>query len=72
MKSIHENLLKESKYAEGLYIWTDCDREGEYIAAEIVNIVREANPKIEIKRAHFNNLEKTYIFKYPVFIFLFF
>ncbi|CCJ28786.1 unnamed protein product [Pneumocystis jirovecii] len=63
MKSIHENLLKESKYAEGLYIWTDCDREGEYIAAEIVNIVREANPKIEIKRAHFNNLEKTHILK---------
>ncbi|KAG5519345.1 hypothetical protein PMAC_001970 [Pneumocystis sp. 'macacae'] len=63
MKNIHENLLKESKCAQGLYIWTDCDREGEYIAAEIVDIARKANPKIEIKRAHFNNLEKTHILK---------
>ncbi|KAG4306243.1 hypothetical protein PORY_000231 [Pneumocystis oryctolagi] len=63
MKNIHDNILKESQHAQGLYIWTDCDREGEYIATEIVNVARKANPKIEVKRARFNNLEKTHILK---------
>ncbi|KAG5438380.1 hypothetical protein PCANB_002868 [Pneumocystis canis] len=63
MRNIRDNILKESQYAHGLYIWTDCDREGEYIATEIVSVAREANPKIEVKRAHFNNLEKTHILK---------
>ncbi|KTW31478.1 hypothetical protein T552_00121 [Pneumocystis carinii B80] len=63
MKNIHDNILKESRNAQGLYIWTDCDREGEYIGTEIVNIARKANPKIEVKRAHFNNLERMHIIK---------
>lgn len=63
MKNIHDNISKESKYAQGLYIWTDCDREGEYIGTEIVNIAKKANPKIEVKRARFNNLEKMHIIK---------
>jgi len=35
-------------------IWTDCDREGENIGAEIVKICRQAKPNIVVKRARFS------------------
>lgn len=35
-------------------IWTDCDREGENIGAEIVKICRKAKPNIVVKRARFS------------------
>ena len=44
-----------------MYIWTDCDREGEHIGAEAIAIARKANPRIEIKRARFSNLERAHI-----------
>jgi DNA topoisomerase-3 len=35
-------------------IWTDCDREGENIGAEIAKVCRKANPNIVVKRARFS------------------
>jgi len=43
-----------------LFIWTDCDREGENIGSEIEKAARKGNAQIQVKRAQFNNLERKY------------
>ena len=35
-------------------IWTDCDREGENIGAEIANVCRGAKRDIIVRRARFS------------------
>lgn len=42
-------------------IWTDCDREGEHIGQEIVNVARKGNAGIQVKRARFSNVERAYV-----------
>lgn len=37
-----------------LVIWTDCDREGEHIGSEIVEICRGANSRLDIYRARYS------------------
>ncbi|KAF2664070.1 prokaryotic type I DNA topoisomerase [Microthyrium microscopicum] len=58
---IANNIKQHAQRCSILYIWTDCDREGENIGAEIRQIALSANPRIEIKRAHFSNIERTHI-----------
>lgn len=41
-----------------LIIWTDCDREGENIGAEIVDVCKTANPNISVFRAKFSEITK--------------
>ncbi|KDN47556.1 prokaryotic type I DNA topoisomerase [Tilletiaria anomala UBC 951] len=53
-KRISRNLGDEARNASMLIIWTDCDREGEHIGAEIVREVRKANRQIVVKRARFS------------------
>ncbi|KAI0272245.1 DNA topoisomerase [Russula aff. rugulosa BPL654] len=53
-KAIVDNLLSEARKAQQLMIWTDCDREGEHIGAEIVKVCRKSNPNIVVKRARFS------------------
>jgi DNA topoisomerase-3 len=53
-KNIEKNLLAEARGSGVLMIWTDCDREGEHIGAEIVKICKRANPTIKVKRAKFS------------------
>jgi DNA topoisomerase III len=53
-KSIEKNLIQEAKRAETLMIWTDCDREGENIGAEVSSICRKANRNIIVRRARFS------------------
>ncbi|ETW80507.1 hypothetical protein HETIRDRAFT_46055 [Heterobasidion irregulare TC 32-1] len=53
-KSIEQNLINEAKKAQQLMIWTDCDREGENIGAEIASICRKAQKHIVVKRARFS------------------
>lgn len=58
MKDIHNNIVSEARNAQVLMIWTDCDREGEYIGWEVMSAATQSNRNIQVKRANFNNLEK--------------
>ncbi|ODV94963.1 hypothetical protein PACTADRAFT_76547 [Pachysolen tannophilus NRRL Y-2460] len=63
-KKIADNIAKEARYANYLMIWTDCDREGEYIGYEIVKAARTSNSNITLEntlRAQFSHLERTHI-----------
>ncbi len=53
-KGIARNLAAEGRRADVLMIWTDCDREGEHIGAEIVREVRKVKRGIAVKRARFS------------------
>lgn len=57
-KTIAANIESQARYARSLVIWTDCDREGEYIGHEIRSAARRGNGQIEIKRARFSNIER--------------
>jgi DNA topoisomerase-3 len=52
--AIKDNLEKEARRAQQLMIWTDCDREGENIGAEVMMVCRRVNPRIVVKRARFS------------------
>ncbi|KAF8820906.1 Dna topoisomerase family protein [Cardiosporidium cionae] len=61
LRSVDPNCLKLAKnlevYAQTctcLVLWLDCDREGEAISFEVVEICKKANPNIEIYRAIFS------------------
>lgn len=56
MLDVAENLRVEARKCQILVIWTDCDREGEYIGSEIAQICSQANPRIEIFRARYSAL----------------
>ncbi|ORX77674.1 prokaryotic type I DNA topoisomerase [Anaeromyces robustus] len=51
---VADNLRKESRNAQKLIIWTDCDREGENIGSEISDVCREKNKNIDVYRARFS------------------
>ncbi|KWU47267.1 prokaryotic type I DNA topoisomerase [Rhodotorula sp. JG-1b] len=53
-RGIEANLLAEAKKATHLMIWTDCDREGEFIGAMVAKVCRRAKPNIVVKRARFS------------------
>ena len=40
-----------------LFIWTDCDREGEAIGAEVEEICRQVNTRIQVWRARFSAMQ---------------
>eukprot|EP01083_Nonionella_stella_P198540 728845_1 len=50
------HLEKNGRDCDYLYLWLDCDREGENIAYEVIDVCHKANPRIEIKRARFSSL----------------
>lgn len=54
MRDVAENLRVQARQAQMLVIWTDCDREGEYIGHEIEAICREANGRLEVYRARYS------------------
>lgn len=55
---IADNIRKEARHAKILFIWTDCDREGEHIGSEVRDQAILSNPRIEVKRAKFSNTER--------------
>jgi len=58
MKTIEQQLIMESRQAQVLIIWTDCDREGENIGAEVIDVCRRANPRLDIWRARFSEITR--------------
>ncbi|KAL8329336.1 hypothetical protein RB597_004866 [Gaeumannomyces tritici] len=60
-KEIAQNIQRQAQYARALFIWTDCDREGEHIGSEIVEEARKTKPGIQVKRARFSNIERAHI-----------
>ncbi|KAJ5694420.1 hypothetical protein N7536_004832 [Penicillium majusculum] len=58
---IAENIRNQAKYSKALFIWTDCDREGEHIGSEVRNQAKAGNARIEVKRAKFSNTESAHV-----------
>lgn len=46
-----------------MVIWTDCDREGEDIGAEIVSVCQEVKPNIDVFRARFSEITQSAIWR---------
>jgi len=42
-------------------IWTDCDREGEFIGSVVAEVCRKAKPNIVVKRARFSAIIPAYV-----------
>lgn len=57
-KVIADNIKQHARRSDVLFIWTDCDREGENIGAEIRDVAFEVNNRLQVKRAHFSNIER--------------
>jgi DNA topoisomerase-3 len=57
-KPVAKNIEMQARNARALFIWTDCDREGEHIGSEVRSAARKGNRNLEIKRAKFSNIER--------------
>lgn len=55
-KSIEKTLIQEARKADWLVLWLDCDREGENIAFEVIDICQKGKKGIKIFRAKFSTL----------------
>ncbi|KAL8272240.1 hypothetical protein Esti_003834 [Eimeria stiedai] len=53
-KDIAQNLKNYAKKCQWLVLWLDCDREGENIAFEVLQICQEANRDLQVFRAVFS------------------
>lgn len=56
---IKKTLEREVRSASKLIIWTDCDREGENIGFEIIEVCRCIKPNIPVFRARFSEITST-------------
>ncbi|XP_013142940.1 PREDICTED: DNA topoisomerase 3-alpha [Papilio polytes] len=55
-EKIKKTLEKEVRSCQGLIIWTDCDREGENIGFEIVEVCSSVKSNLRIYRAKFSEI----------------
>lgn len=53
-RGIVRNLEEQARSADWLVIWTDCDREGEHIGSEIVQICQRVNHRLQVYRARYS------------------
>ncbi|KAF9094132.1 DNA topoisomerase [Mortierella sp. GBA35] len=56
LAALERNLANEARNANQVMIWTDCDREGENIGAEVAQVCRRSNPRIVVTRARFSSV----------------
>ncbi|PYH40967.1 DNA topoisomerase 3 [Aspergillus saccharolyticus JOP 1030-1] len=59
--AIARNIQQQARQSKALFIWTDCDREGEHIGTEIRKQAQEGNARILVKRARFSNTERAHV-----------
>ena len=64
-QALAENIQTLARSAKILFIWTDCDREGEHIGGEVRDQAKKGNPRIVVKRARFSNTERAYVPVWP-------
>ena len=55
-QDIKKNLEQSVRGCSDLILWLDCDREGEAIGFEVIDVCRAANPRLRIRRARFSAL----------------
>ena len=55
-QQIRKTLQEEAKKSDYLVIWTDCDREGENIGYQVIEVCKEAKPNIQVFRAKFSEI----------------
>ncbi|CAB3368498.1 Hypothetical predicted protein [Cloeon dipterum] len=56
MEPIKRTLEREVRTCDTLVIWTDCDREGENIGFEVIDVCKAAKPGIRVLRAKFSQI----------------
>lgn len=49
-------MIEEARNCNVLVIWTDCDREGENIGFEIIEVCKEVKANIKVYRAKFSGI----------------
>ena len=62
MLNIKLTLEQQSRKAHKLVIWTDCDREGENIGQEIVDVCIRSHSNLDVYRARFSEMTQRSIF----------
>ncbi|MCJ1420135.1 DNA topoisomerase [Xylographa parallela] len=62
-KALADNITQQARYAKALFIWTDCDREGEHIGAEVRQAALQGNQRLQVKRARFSNTERAHVLR---------
>ena len=55
---LKRQLEAEARLADVLVLWLDCDREGEAIAFEVVEVCLNANRRLDVWRAKFSSLDE--------------
>ncbi|KAG5832859.1 hypothetical protein ANANG_G00295660 [Anguilla anguilla] len=53
---IKRTLEREIRQCQALVIWTDCDREGENIGFEVIDVCKAVKPNIQVFRARFSEI----------------
>ena len=56
--SDQKTLEREARQAKWLIIWTDCDREGENIGYQIIDVCQAVNRNLRIFRAQFSEITR--------------
>lgn len=51
-----QNIRNQIRTADILFIWTDCDREGEAIGGDLEDLCRGVKPNITTWRARFSSM----------------
>ncbi|KAG0049671.1 DNA topoisomerase [Gryganskiella cystojenkinii] len=56
LQAVERNLQSQAQWADQVMIWTDCDREGENIGAEVATVCRNKKARIAVTRARFSSV----------------